>query len=249
MSPQVEQPAAGWPDSPRDADRPGREWFLRPVLEVAHDLLGTSLVHRSAEGTVVLRLTEVEAYGGADDPGSHAYRGVTPRNRSMVEDGGHLYAYRHLGLHTCLNVVTGPAGSPAAVLLRGAEVVEGAEVALRRRTQRGVVRADRDLARGPARLSVALGVGADHDGDDLVRPDSCLTLHLGRSTTPAGGEAARHGVAGGDPSHDVVRAAVSRGPRVGVSGAGGDGELHPWRLWLTGEPTVSAYRAVSARRR
>ena len=213
---------------------PDRSWFERPVLDVAADLLGSHLTHRTPEGTVTLRLTEVEAYGGADDPGSHAARGVTVRNRSMALAGGHLYAYRHLGLHTCLNVVTGPVGEPSAVLLRGAEVVDGSGLALARRTERGVVREERDLARGPARLAVALGAGVDHDGTDLLDAAEGLELRVspdrGAGAWTPGGE-------------------VRRGPRVGVSGAGGDGALFPWRLWLADEPTVSAYRAVSSRRR
>lgn len=216
---------------------PDRAWFERPVLDVAADLLGAHVTHSTPEGTVTLRLTEVEAYGGLDDPGSHAARGVTLRNRSMALPGGHLYAYRHLGLHTCLNVVAGPEDSPSAVLLRGGEVVDGEPLALARRTARGVAKTARDLARGPARLAVALGAGVDHDGADLLGPGGCLSLTvpepLGAQTAAA---AAQHG-------------AVLRGPRVGVSGPGGDGELFPWRLWLAGEPTVSAYRAVSPRRR
>jgi DNA-3-methyladenine glycosylase len=218
---------------------PGRAWFARSVLDVAADLLGAHLTHSTPEGSVTLRLTEVEAYGGLDDPGSHAARGVTLRNRSMALPGGHLYAYRHLGLHTCLNVVAGPEGSPSAVLLRGAEVVDGEPLALARRTERGVAKTARDLARGPARLAVALGVGVDHDGADLLERGGCLTLTVCGSQ-PTGAPA--------DASLDQP-GAVLRGPRVGVSGPGGDGELFPWRLWLAGEPTVSAYRAVSPRRR
>jgi len=218
---------------------PDRAWFARPVLDVAADLLGAHLMHSTPEGLVTLRLTEVEAYGGLDDPGSHAARGVTLRNRSMALAGGHLYAYRHLGLHTCLNVVAGPEGSPSAVLLRGGEVVDGEPLALTRRTARGVAKTARDLARGPARLAVALGVGVDHDGADLLERGGCLTLTLCASQ-PTGVPA--------DASLDQP-GAVLRGPRVGVSGPGGDGELFPWRLWLDGEPTVSAYRAVSPRRR
>lgn len=217
---------------------PDRAWFTRPVLDVAADLLGAHLTHSTPEGSVTLRLTEVEAYGGLDDPGSHAARGVTPRNRSMALPGGHLYAYRHLGLHTCLNVVAGPEGSPSAVLLRGGEVVEGEPLALARRTERGVARTARDLARGPARLAVALGAGVDHDGVDLLGPGGCLTLVVPAPQPGTQADAA-----------DDRSGAVLRGPRVGVSGPGGDGELFPWRLWLAGEPTVSAYRAVSPGRR
>ena len=224
---------------PAAQHEPDRPWFARPVLDVAADLLGAHLTHSAPEGSVTLRLTEVEAYGGLDDPGSHAARGVTLRNRSMALPGGHLYAYRHLGLHTCLNVVAGPEGSPSAVLLRGAEVIDGEPLALARRTERGVAKTARDLARGPARLAVALGVGVDHDGVDLLERGDCLTLAVCGSQ-PTGVPA--------DASVDLP-GAVMRGPRVGVSGLGGDGELFPWRLWLAGEPTVSAYRAVSPRRR
>lgn len=224
---------------PAAQHEPDRPWFARPVLDVAADLLGAHLTHSAPEGSVTLRLTEVEAYGGLDDPGSHAARGVTLRNRSMALPGGHLYAYRHLGLHTCLNVVAGPEGSPSAVLLRGAEVIDGEPLALARRTERGVAKTARDLARGPARLAVALGVGVDHDGVDLLERGGCLTLAVCGSQ-PTGVPA--------DASVDLP-GAVMRGPRVGVSGLGGDGELFPWRLWLAGEPTVSAYRAVSPRRR
>lgn len=222
---------------PLDAGRTvDRSWFERPVLEVAADLLGALVTHRTPDGEVTLRLTEVEAYGGLDDPGSHAARGATARNRSMWLAGGYLYAYRHLGLHTCLNVVTGPEGRPAAVLLRGAEVVVGGPLALARRTERGAVRADRDLARGPARLSVALGAGFDHDGADLLDRGGCLSLRVPPPEQPAA------------PA-GVTPRVVQSGPRVGVSGAGGDGALFPWRLWLADEQTVSVYRAVSPRRR
>lgn len=197
---------------------PSRAWFERPVLAVARDLLGASLwVHRT-DGAVTVRLTEVEAYGGADDPGSHAHRGRTARNAVMFGPPGHLYVYRHLGLHHCVNVVTGPTGRPSAVLLRAGEVVEGAEVARARRLAAGVVRRDVDLARGPARLAVALGLAVADDGLDLLGDDVRLFP---------------------DPSRPQV---VARGGRVGVSGPGGDPAVFPWRLWLEGDPAVSAYR-------
>lgn len=129
------------------------------VDDVAPRLLGCHLTH----GPVTLRITEVEAYGGSDDPGSHAFRGRSPRNASMFGPPGTLYCYRIYGIHVCANVVVGPPGRGAAVLLRAGEVVTGHELARERRS--GV--AARDLARGPARLCVAAGISMDLDGRSL----------------------------------------------------------------------------------
>ncbi|WP_315096923.1 DNA-3-methyladenine glycosylase [uncultured Cellulomonas sp.] len=200
---------------------PARVWFSRDVHAVARDLLGAHLTSRSPEGDVTLRITEVEAYGGADDPGSHAYRGRTARNAVMFAEPGRLYVYRHLGLHHCLNIVTQPTGSPSAVLLRAGEVVEGKELAWARRAASGVVDSERQLARGPARLAVALGIDLRANGADITEPGGAIVLH-------------RHQV--------VARPTHKTGPRVGVSGAGGEGSRYPWRYWLTDERTVSAYR-------
>ncbi len=104
---------------------PARGWYARDVHEVARDLLGALLTRRSAEGDVTLRITEVEAYDGERDPGSHAFRGRTERNRAMFGEPGRLYVYRHLGLHHCVNVVCRPVGRASAVLLRAGEVTDG----------------------------------------------------------------------------------------------------------------------------
>src|ERR1700712_4166948 len=143
------------------------ELLAGPVLEVAPRLLGATLTH----GGVTVRLTEVEAYDGDGDPGSHAYRGMTARNEVMFGPPGHLYVYFTYGMHHCCNVVCGPEGRASAVLLRAGEVVEGLELA---RSRRAGVR-DRDLARGPARLVVALGVLLAENGADVVDgPDFSL---------------------------------------------------------------------------
>ena len=155
----------------------------RPVLEVAPLLLGATLRH----GDVAVRLTEVEAYDGANDPGSHAHRGRTARNAVMFGPAGHLYVYFTYGMHHCCNVVCGPEGVAAAVLLRAGEVVDGLETARLRRPGS----TDRDLARGPARLCRALGIDLDQNGARLDTPP--LTLHLGSPPE-----------------------AVSTGPRVGL---------------------------------
>ncbi len=192
------------------------------VLEVAPALLGWRLTH----GGVTVRLTEVEAYaGGGSDPGSHAYRGRTPRTEVMFGPPGRLYVYFTYGMHWCANVVTGPEGSASAVLLRAGEVVAGHDVAVGRRPGVRV----RDLARGPARLTRTLGIARDQNGTDLLDPDSD-----GRLESPT---------APSDP------ALVRSGPRVGVSGPGGDADAHPWRFWLEGEQTVSPYRPATRRRR
>ena len=183
------------------------------VLDVAPRLLGASLTHAG----VTVRLTEVEAYAGSDDPGSHAYRGPTPRTRVMFGPPGRLYAYFSYGMHVCANVVTGPEGTAAAVLLRAGQVVDGVDLA---RERRATTR-ERDLARGPANLCRALGIGLDLDGTDL----SCGPVRLVLAAAP-------------DPGR------VSTGPRVGLRGA----PDRPWRFWLTGEPTVSAYRPAAKRR-
>jgi DNA-3-methyladenine glycosylase len=170
---------------------------------------------------VVVRLTEVEAYAGSADPGSHAFRGLRPRNAVMFGPAGHAYVYFTYGMHWCMNVVCGPDGEAAAVLLRAGEVEAGLElVALRRPNAR-----PRDFARGPARLTKALGITGDLRGADLLDPRGPVSLSLG-------------------PEQAADR--VRHGPRVGVAGAGAD---LPWRFWLDGEPSVSPYRAAVRRRR
>ena len=184
------------------------------ALEVAPALLGAVLSHTTPEGTVSVRLTEVEAYlGVGEDPGSHAHRGPTPRTSPMFGPPGHLYAYFSYGMHVCINVVCSPVGTASAVLLRAGEVVAGLELARMRRGERVP---DRDLARGPARLTVALGIALDQSGDDLAEPPFDLLLP------------------------ERPRASAT-GPRTGVSGLGG-GAAYPWRFVLPGETTVSPYR-------
>jgi DNA-3-methyladenine glycosylase len=197
---------------------PARDEFLDSSLEVAPRLLGAVLRHRSAEGAVAVRITEVEAYiGDGLDPGSHAFRGRTRRNAVMYGPPGHLYAYFTYGMHVCANVVCSPEGQASAVLLRAGEVIEGEELAEQRRTGSGGRRIPhRDLARGPARLVVAAGISLADDGADLFEPPFELLL----------------------PTEQL---AYSTGPRTGVSGAGG-GLAFPWRYWLPDEPTVSPYK-------
>jgi DNA-3-methyladenine glycosylase len=159
------------------------EALAGPVTDVAPRLLGAVLTL----GEVSVRLTEVEAYDGAADPASHAYRGRTARNEVMFGAPGHLYVYFSYGMHWCANVVVGEVGRASAVLLRAGEVVAGVELARSRRGERVV---DRSLARGPACLTQALGIDRRHDGLDL----------------------SGHLVLPEEPMSEV-----ERGPRVGVS--------------------------------
>lgn len=128
-----------------------------PVDRAARRLLGCRLV-TDFGGRVAAVIEEVEAYGGADDPASHAYRGRTARNSSMFGPAGTLYVYRSYGIHWCANIASGPAGRGEAVLIRGGRVVEGREAAARRRG-----RADH-LADGPGKLTQALAITGGHDG-------------------------------------------------------------------------------------
>jgi DNA-3-methyladenine glycosylase len=141
-----------------------RRFFDRDSRAVAPELLGKLLVDRSGDEVLKARLIEVEAYCGAEDPGSHAYRGQTRRNASMFARPGTLYVYFVYGMHWCMNAVCGPGELPHAVLLRAAVPIEGIDTF---RARRGDVR-DRDLLSGPARLAQAFGVDGTRDGDDLV---------------------------------------------------------------------------------
>jgi DNA-3-methyladenine glycosylase len=186
-----------------------RDLFTQDAVDVAPRLLGGLLRH----GDIVLRITEVEAYLAETDPGSHAFRRRTPRNDTMFGPPGHLYAYFSYGIHVCANIVCSPEGEASAVLLRAGEIVGGIDDA---RARRGPTVADRDLARGPARLTRALGIRLDQDGADLADEPFGLTLP------------------------DVATAALT-GPRTGVGGPGGGADFS-WRFWIPGDSTVSAYR-------
>ncbi|GAB3856970.1 DNA-3-methyladenine glycosylase [Dactylosporangium cerinum] len=169
---------------------------------------------------VTVRLTEVEAYSGTgEDPASHAHRGRTPRNAVMFGPAGYAYVYFTYGMYYCVNVVTGVDGVASAVLLRAGEIVDGLPTA---RARRPAARTDVELARGPARLCAALAIDRGFYGTYLLGDPPLL-----RPPTPA------------------PAAVVSAGPRVGVTGA----HDIPWRFWLTGDPTVSAYRRHTARAR
>ena len=147
--------------------------------------------------------------------------GRTARNATMWGEPGHLYVYLSHGIHSCVNVVCGPEGAAGGVLLRGGEVIEGEDAAFSRRP---AARSARDLARGPGRLGDAVGLRHPvHDGIDAV------------AGTPQAGAVARLWL----PAS--VRDDIATGPRVGVAGVAGTA-AYPWRFWIAGDPTVSAFR-------
>ncbi|MBO3662780.1 DNA-3-methyladenine glycosylase [Microbacterium stercoris] len=210
--------------------RPARREDLAGLpLEVAPRLLGGLLTTSLDDGRVTVRITEVEAYhglgsGDVADPGSHARNGQTARNATMWGEAGHLYVYLSHGIHSCVNVVCGPVGQGDGILLRAGEIVEGADIARARREARGVARSDRDLARGPGRLGDAIGLRHPiHDGIDAV------------AGSVQAGATARLQVL------ENPLADVASGPRVGVAGIAGTAAF-PWRFWIPGDPTVSAFR-------
>ncbi|MEJ3655388.1 DNA-3-methyladenine glycosylase [Actinomycetes bacterium KLBMP 9759] len=183
-------------------------------LPAAVRLLGCTLESDTPDGTVAVRLVEVEAYRGADDPASHSFRGRTPRNAVMFGPAGHLYVYFVYGMHFCANVSCLDVDEPGGVLLRAGEVVSDLTTA---HVRRPTARKAADLARGPARLAALLGLGRAQNGLDVTDPTSPVRLHAGEPVAPA---------------------AVRSGPRVGVAAA----HDLPWRFWLDGSPAVSQYR-------
>ena len=189
-------------------------------VRLAPLLLGALLVSEIGGERVAIRLTEVEAYEGADDPASHAFRGSTARTAIMFGPAGHLYCYFTYGMHWCANVVCGTDGTASAVLLRAGEIVDGVDVAFARRP---AARTARDLARGPARLAGALGLERGANGLDLCSAQSPVRLeHL-----PARRERGILPAPGGGSTVAVER---------------------PWRFWLDGAPSVSTFKPGRSRR-
>ena len=185
----------------------GRDQLLGPATEIAPRLLGRVLVAGERAG----RIVEVEAYMGADDPASHAYRGPTPRTATMFGPPGHLYVYFTYGMHWCTNVVTGNDGQGSAVLLRALAPLTGID---EMRTARPRARRDRDLCNGPAKLAQALGLDGTHDGVDLCDPASPVQLLDD----------------GWQPEVEPVTSS-----RIGISVAFD----RPWRWYLPDDPNVS----------
>lgn len=193
------------------------EILSRSPLDAAPDLLGHVIeVGRGPERRAG-RIVEVEAYHGAEDPASHAYRGPTPRTLVMFGPAGRLYVYLSYGVHWCANVVCGPDGEAGAVLLRAIEPLDGLVGMWRDRPK---AKRETDLGSGPGKLCAALGIDHDHNGTDLLARDASVRLRAGTGIEP-----------------DLVRT----GPRVGISRA----TEWPWRFVIDGNPHVSRPRPPS----
>jgi len=182
-----------------------RAFYNRPAIEVARALLGTVLVH----GTVSGRIVETEAYLGLQDRAAHSWRGITPRTRVLFGEPGHAYVYLIYGVYECLNVVAEPEGSPGCVLIRALEPLEGiARMRRRRPGARGI----EDLANGPGKLTMALGITRRHNGANLTK--GALTIHASARTEAL---------------------SIGASPRIGVRHCAD----WPLRFFIEGNPFVS----------
>ena len=185
-----------------------RSFYRRDSRIVAPELLNKVLVR----GDLAARIVEVEAYAGGEDPGSHAFRGMTARNATMFGAPGHLYVYFTYGMHFCANAVCGDHGVGTAVLLRAAAPVRGHE---EMRAARGpAARRERDLLSGPGKLCQAFGLTREHDGVDLVTGSDGVSI-----------------VDDGTPPPDTPAVSL----RVGLSA----GAELPWRWYVAGDPNLS----------
>jgi DNA-3-methyladenine glycosylase len=196
-----------------------REFYARPTLEVAADLIGKVLMHETASGITSGIIVETEAYIGESDPACHAAPGPTIRNAPLYGPPGIAYVYLNYGIHYLVNAVTEPEGSPAAVLIRALEPLEGQ--ATMRRRRRAVTSIPASLCRGPGNLSRALGISLKHNRADLTQ--SALRIE----------------------DRGLVKREVVWGPRVGIS----VGVEHPWRCYAAGSEAVSVFKQGARRRR
>ncbi len=195
--------------------RLSREFYDRPTLTVAEDLLGKVLVHRTPGGVAAGMIVETEAYIGEDDPACHAAPGPTVRNAPLYGPPGFAYVYLNYGIHYLVNAVTEADGHPAAVLIRALAPVEGLRLMQKRRAPEGRHIDDVDLCRGPGNLTRALGI---------TLTDNLLDLTGNRLSIEDRGLEVRQ---------------VSWGPRIGIR----VGVDKPWRCWVTGHPSVSGSKS------
>ena len=179
-----------------------RRFYARSVLIVAKELLGKRLVRKTSDGRIIARIVEVEAYGGSDDPASHAYRGLTQRNQVMFGKPGFAYVYFIYGNHYCLNVKAETEGVPSAVLVRAVEVIQGIELARRNRGLPSL----KELSNGPGKLTKAFRISKVENGLDLVESKE---LYICESEEDNGWE-------------------ISTSPRIGIK----DGIDRPWRFYI-----------------
>ena len=203
-----------------------RAFYDRPTLDVARDLLGKVLVHNRRGVRTSGAIVEVEAYVGESDPACHAAPGLTKRNAPLYGVPGHAYVYLNYGIHCLVNVVTESDGSPAAVLIRALDPLDGVEIMRRRRARAMKGRRHRpsasiaahDLCRGPGNLTMAMGITLAENRLDLLG-DRLLVEDRGIEAGP-----------------------IAWGPRIGIR----VGTETPWRAWIAGHPAVSADQRSAA---
>jgi DNA-3-methyladenine glycosylase len=203
-----------------------RAFYDRPTLDVARDLLGLVLVHNRRGVRTSGVVVEVEAYIGESDPACHAAPGLTPRNAPLYGIPGHAYVYLNYGIHCLVNVVTEPHGSPAAVLIRALDPLDGIGVMRRRRARATKGRARRpasglenyDLCRGPGNLTMAMGITLAENRVDLLGERLFVE------------------------NRGIVVGPTAWGPRIGIR----VGTKSPWRGWIADHPAVSATGGVRA---
>jgi DNA-3-methyladenine glycosylase len=192
-----------------------RDFYNRPTLTVAEDLLGKVLVHRTPAGVAAGMIVETEAYIGEDDPACHAAPGPTRRNAPLYGPPGYAYVYLNYGIHYLVNAVTEADGHPAAVLIRALAPVEGIELMMSRRTRHGARLDESDLCRGPGNLTRALGIDLAENQLDLTRGSLIIE------------------------DRGLPRGVVNWGPRIGIRVA----TDRPWRCWIAGHSAVSGPRS------
>jgi DNA-3-methyladenine glycosylase len=195
-----------------------RSFYARDAIVVARELIGCLFVHDGWGGRTAVRLVEVEAYRGREDPGSHGFRGETLRTRTMYGPPGRLYVYFTYGMHWCANIVCAHEGVCQAVLLRAGEPVDGVEMM---RERRAAIQNDRLLAAGPARLTQAMGISRAHDGASLLRGGSFWCAE-------------------DDETRSYRQREVAQTTRIGL--APGRGDEIPWRFVVQGHPFASRRR-------
>ncbi len=200
--------------------KPPRAFYSRPTLDVARDLLGLVMVHNRRGVRTSGVIVEVEAYIGESDPACHAAPGPTPRNAPMYGSPGRVYVYLNYGIHSLVNIVTEVSGSPAAVLIRALDPIDGIDVMRRRRARAMKGRTRRsasalsphDLCRGPGNLTMAMGIGLAENRVDLLGERVYVE------------------------DRGIRVGLIAWGPRIGIR----VGTDSPWRAWVAGHPAVSA---------
>jgi len=190
-----------------------RSFYERNTVVVARKLLGKLLVKRSDDGVIIGKIVEDEAYGGRNDPASHAYRGETPRNKVMFGKPGLSYIYFVYGNHYCINATTEREGVPGAILIRAVEIVDGLQSVRKNRPAKSVV----ELANGPGKLTKALGITKVHNELDLTTSTGLFICKPER-----------------DASFEVIAS-----KRIGIKA----GSEKPWRFYMEGNKFVSRYGA------